>query len=134
MIKKILLIITMMLVIACCGESLINPQNNEDIVGIWVENKHEDEHEHRVFERENKLDNNKYGFIIESDGKFIERKNSGWCGTPPISFANFNGTWQHISDSILNIEVGYWGGITNYKIKIISLDANELRIKTIYEN
>lgn len=56
---------------------------------------------------------------------FIERKNAGWCGTPPIAYADFNGSWAK-NDSLIDITVDYWGGVANYHWKIISIDNNNL--------
>ena len=87
-----------------------------------------------TLERETELDQDKYGLIIEPSGKFTERKNSGWCGTPPITYANFDGNWEYSIDSLLNIEVEYWGGMTNYKMEILSIKDDELVVKFIYNN
>lgn len=59
-----------------------------------------------------------YGFSIAADHKFFERKNAGWCGTPPISFTNYEGNWL-LQDSILKIESRYWGGKVLYQWRII---------------
>lgn len=62
--------------------------------------------------------------------KFIERKNSGWCGTPPVSYSDFEGNWS-INDSLLNVSVAYWGGLADYQWKIISLDDKRLTIVVV---
>ncbi len=33
------------------------------------------------------------GICFKSGNEFVERKNAGWCGTPPVSYANYDGTW-----------------------------------------
>lgn len=74
------------------------------------------------------------GIYFNSGNEFVERKNAGWCGTPPVSYANYDGSWTR-SDSILNITVGYWGGTVDYEWKIISLSNNRLtlyRVKDTY--
>jgi len=83
-------------------------------------------------DRSEQLDPFKYGFTINDDGTFIERKNAGWCGTPPISYDNFEGTWEAVSDSLLEITVGYWGGTMTYQIRIVSLDGDNLAIRYLY--
>jgi hypothetical protein len=103
---------------------------NADIVGTWVEESREDLV--TLMEREESLDPEKYGFIIRGNGEFIERKNAGWCATPPISYDNFEGTWEALSDSLLEITVGYWGGTMTYQIRILSLDEQSLRIRYLY--
>ena len=80
------------------------------------------------------LDSTQYGFIIGKDGSFIERKNAGWCGTPPITYKNFEGTWEAVSDSLLEITVGYWGGTINYQMRIVNVDNEMLRIRYLFSN
>jgi len=67
-----------------------------------------------------------YGFTIYEDGRFVEHKNSGWCGTPPISYADFEGSWTQLTDSILRINVDFWGGEEIYELKIIDVSENTL--------
>jgi len=101
--------------------------NSSELTGTWVLQDESDGTS--ILKRAKKLDNDKYGFIIKGNGTFLERKNSGWCGTPPISYANFEGTWIQESDSVLKIETGFWGGVTKYQIEIVSLFKNVLTIK-----
>ena len=103
---------------------------NAGIVGTWVEESREELV--TIMERAESLDPDKYGFIIRENGVFIERKNAGWCATPPISYENFEGTWEALSDSLLEITVGYWGGTMTYQMRILSLDGQSLRIRYLY--
>jgi len=68
-----------------------------------------------------------YGFTFNADQTFIERKNAGWCGTPPVYHSDFEGTWIR-EDSMIYINVGYWGGTVDYEWKIVSLDEERLEI------
>ena len=45
-----------------------------------------------VFKRVKSLPENKYGIEFKSDHKVFERKNEGWCATPPVSFTDVEGT------------------------------------------
>ncbi len=65
-------------------------------------------------------------------GNFCGKENSGWCGTPPISCSDFEGTWTK-ADSLLNIDVAFWGGMVDYQWKIISVDNDELTIYRMSE-
>ena len=129
-INILLILISIILIVSCsiCTE----PKSASDIYSVWVDYK-DDYANPRVLTLSNKLDENKYGFIIESDGTFIERKNAGWCGTPPIYYENFNGSWKYISDDVLEITVDFWGGIDTFKIEIVSIDEYELKINYIYD-
>jgi hypothetical protein len=103
---------------------------NAVIVGTWVEEGSEEDV--TLFERSLSLDSAKYGFIIREDGTFLERKNAGWCDTSPIAFDNFDGTWEALSDSLLEITVGYWGGTISYQMRIVFLNQEELGIRYLY--
>lgn len=71
------------------------------------------------------LDESEYGFSFKEGSVFVERKNAGWCGTPPINYEEFTGTWSQ-TDSLLEINVGYWGGREMYQWTIISVDKDRL--------
>jgi len=67
------------------------------------------------------------GYKFNSDGTLIQRKNSGWCGTPPISYFDYPGDWTVLNDTLIGIQVGYWGGIETYNMDIESVDSEFLR-------
>jgi hypothetical protein len=139
---KKLIILVLLLAAISCEEALDEIESlgsNAAIVGTWVD-KQELELDFTAeaydgsmrLTRAAGLDSTRYGFIIRKDGTFTERKNAGWCGTPPITYANFEGTWEALSDSLLDITVGYWGGTMTYQMRIISLDEESLRIRILY--
>jgi len=99
-------------------------------VGTWVENEYRGDT--LFLQRNGAFDKEKYGFTISDDGTFIEHKNAGWCGTPPITYDSFDGTWEAVSDSLIDITVAFWGGMMTYQIRIVSLDAEELAIRYLY--
>ncbi len=132
---KKLVILLLTLVMVACEKELVDTEalgENAGIIGTWVEDGYEDDL--TLLNRANKLDPSKYGFTMEDNGSFIERKNAGWCGTPPITYDNFEGTWEALSDSLIEITVGYWGGTLTYQMRIVSLDAEDLRIRYLYSN
>ena len=102
-----------------------------DIVGTWVENGYVEDL--TVLERADVFDADKYGFTLNPDGTFREHKNAGWCATPPITYENYKGEWQALSDSIIEITVGFWGGTMSYLMHIVSLDADTLKIRFEFE-
>lgn len=79
------------------------------------------------------MEEGQYCFGFKENGEFTERKNAGWCGTPPISYADFDGNWT-INDSIVEINVEYWGGMAYYKWKIISLHEQQMSLIQIEIN
>lgn len=124
--RVFLLSIACLLILAACDKA--EPFNNiEDkvLIGNWTHFGYEDSI--TIMSKSTKLPDNNYGFSFSSDGKFIERKNSGFCGTPPISYANYEGNWTSISDEFIDIVVDYWGGEISYKLEIMSIDETTLK-------
>lgn len=116
-----------------CEADLLNMEalgDNAGIVGTWVEDEYLGDT--LFLDRSSSFDKGKYGFTIHEDGTFTEHKNAGWCGTPPITYDSFDGTWEVVTDSLLDITVAYWGGMMTYQIRIVSLTADELAIRYLY--
>ena len=129
---KIIIIILILSVYSCNKNKI---ENYDNIIGSWIEKSITDDTMIR-YKRVNELKDNEYGFSFNLKGQFIERKNTinpVWCVNSPVSYENYVGTWER-ADSIINIEVAYWGGLVDYKWKIVFLDNNKLQIvKLKYE-
>lgn len=105
-----------------------SPQETDLLVGSWVPSL--TTYSIVRYKRSSGLIEQEYGFTFHSDYSFTERKNSGWCGTPPIHYADFEGYWNR-DGSTIDITVRYWGGMANYSWELISVDNAYLRIKWI---
>lgn len=70
------------------------------------------------------------GFSFLESGKFVERKIEGWCGTPPVTFVDFDGNWS-LTDSVLTIHVGHTGGYADYRFKIVSATKDRLTVAVL---
>ena len=116
---------------SCNQLTSINDNISFSLYGTWV--RAESNENVTILNGSDELNEHEYGFIIYANGEFVERKNSGWCATPPISYANFNGKWKAISENLLEITVGYWGGTTSYLMEIVSLYNNQLKIIYHYD-
>jgi len=130
--KQLAFLIVVLLLVSC-EENLLEMDalgSNASIVGTWVEDEYKGDT--LILQRNGAFDKEKYGFTLNEDGTFVEHKNAGWCGTPPITYDSFDGTWEAVSDSLLDITVAYWGGMMTYQIRIVSLDAVELAIRYLY--
>ena len=128
--KKLILFLFPVLLFSCEKEPKLLIQNSDELMGSWTNQVINDTI--IEFTKADSLKNNDYGFEFKPDQAFIERKNAGWCGTPPIAYADFEGTWQR-QDSILIIIVEYWGGTADYKWEISSVDENRLKIYKVSE-
>jgi hypothetical protein len=121
--------------VASCSQPTDSDADNympNNLYGTWVKAGYEENI--TILRKSGELDDNQYGFIIRRDGKLTERKNSGYCGTPPITYANYEGEWKKLSDSLLEIAVGYWGGTTSYRMEIVSISYDELKISYHYDD
>lgn len=128
---KTLLPFFILIVLAIAASCSLNEETDykdDPLVGSWIQQEYADST--FVMKRAAGLKDNDYGFTMEANHQFIERKNAGWCGTPPISYADFEGTWTY-EDSILQIEVEYWGGMASYTWKVLWVDQDELIIYPI---
>lgn len=116
--------------ICSCSKENTPVENIEtpDIVGSWVKPSHNGDT--IIYQKASALLHNQHGYLFQKEGKMVIRSNSGWCATPPITFSDYEGSWES-SDSVLTINGTYWGGNMLEKWKIISLDNKNLKIKPI---
>jgi hypothetical protein len=78
-----------------------------------------------TFTRVKSLQNEDYGISFKENGNFIEHT-SGWCGTPPLTFFNIEGTYQ-LENTLIRISTQSYP--TTYAWRILSLTATELVVK-----
>jgi hypothetical protein len=76
-------------IIACEKNNENEAAINDQLIGSWFNPQYNDSIV--TFERSEGSIDNEYGFTFNEDNTFIESKNVGWCGTPPISYADFDG-------------------------------------------
>jgi hypothetical protein len=124
-----------------CEKDQIEVENlgeNAGIVGTWVEEVDislppANDGITRL-KRAEEFNPDLYGFTFHKDGSFTERKNSGWCGTPPIAYDNFEGSWNPLNDTLIDITVAYWGGTLTYQMWIVSLEGDHLGIRYLFSD
>jgi len=127
--KTIALAILFSFALVSC-QKLVEPLKtwNSDLTGNWINPQYTDTL--IAYTRAEKLIENELGISFKSDYTLIERKINGWCGTPPITTADYEGTWSR-NDSIVNITAGYWGGAVDITWKIIALNDRKLAILVV---
>jgi hypothetical protein len=122
--KSIVFIFLLCLALFSCRKDDIVLQSSEiNLKGTWVDPEYSDTLV--TYTKADNLIENHYGFTFKEGNVLVYRQNSGFCGTPPIVTADYEGTWTQ-SDSVVDISVGYWGGISKYTWKIISVDNQYL--------
>lgn len=136
--KKLLPVITLFLLFLSCTDdsvvpNLTNLDGQENLIGVWEYDSYEqltDSTYAEVYRKVNKIASDIAGITFKNNGVFLSKENAGWCGTPPISYAEYDGTFKVGSKNILDIETKYWGGKASYKIEVIELTSNRLIVKT----
>lgn len=106
------------------------------LIGIW-QYRSEEENKIKLIQL-NQWDNSSGGMQFLQNGKLIVRQNSGWCGTPPISYTNYAGTWKKNGDTTIELIYPFWGGtvVEQWKIQEISdsvLVYTQIHSETIRE-
>jgi len=124
MLKKLTIAILVTIAFVSC-QKLADPidTGNPELTASWIDPQYVDTLV--TYTRAENLVENQYGIKFETNSKLILRQNSGWCGTPPITTADYAGTWTW-NDSIVKITTAYWGGTVDLTWKIITLNHREL--------
>ena len=128
----------LLFIIICCACFAFDLRDNQAaplplLEDCWVLESYEVET--TVYSRQNSFDKDKPGICFLKGGKLLKRQNSGWCGTPPITYTNNEGTWELSGDSTIRIRYKFWGGTAEEEWQITSLDDKRLNIKSLsYKN
>ncbi|WP_405610135.1 hypothetical protein [Polaribacter sp. Asnod1-A03] len=120
--KNILLILFTTMFFSC-EENQITIDKDNLLLGNWVKPVYNEEV--TTFKRGESLPNEGYGISFNQQNIYTERT-SGWCGTPPLSYFNTEGTFQ-LENEIINISKQSFP--TNFAWRIVSLTETELVLK-----
>lgn len=134
MYKNILVLAIISILVYSCSDSITDlPKSGtlNQLEGYWVNGQYVDSIV--TYTKAEALPNDQYSFGFEARGKFVENANSGWCGTPPVIYSQYEGKWS-VQDSVISITVPYWGGLTHLKWKITALDDNHLSYYVLESN
>jgi len=129
--KKTIALISLIFILGGCSKDNIQVDPDNLLIGVWNYSEYVDNS--TIYTRSNEfVDGPCYKF--NTDGTLTERKNSGFCGTPPISYSDFSGSWTISNDTLINVTVGYWGGTMRYKLDIELLNSESLKAILIPED
>jgi hypothetical protein len=127
--KKLLpLLAICSLLFSCVEQETLDLESGEFPLGTWTNIQYEESG--FTMERMNNLPENTYGFVFQKNGKLIHRANSGFCGTPPITTADFNGIWK-VKGDIIEVEVEFWGGKYRQEWKVTQLSGITVRVELV---
>lgn len=122
------------LVLLTLGLTLFSCKKDKSVLmesglnGAWINPVYNDSL--IVFNRSESVPKNNYAIIFFKNNNLIERKNGSWCGTPPIVYEDFKGTYTE-RDGIVRMVVPFWGGMMETKWKIEMLDDKYLKVKVL---
>ena len=128
---KLIIILLSLLSFLSCTKDKITFGTEALLEGIWVSSGWEENT--LILEKKSALQSDRPGYIFYEDGKLVERKNAGWCGTPPVTYDNFSGEWSCKSSSLIDINVAFWGGKTRYSLEIVAITSNKLKVRQVME-
>lgn len=124
----LLLILVTLALFSCKKDDNKVVKENDSLIGNWIKPEYNDTLV--TYTRAGNLLNNEIGYSFNTGNTCIVRQNSGFCGTPPITTADYEGTWSS-NDSLVNISSRYWGGKMECIWKIISINDEKLVVATV---
>ncbi|MFD2566873.1 hypothetical protein [Pseudotenacibaculum haliotis] len=123
--KKLYFLFLMGLFVACQQNNAPTIDPNNLLVGVWGNATYDNER--LTFERISSLPSDQYAVAFYADFTFIQRT-SGWCGTPPLTYSNEEGTWSS-QDELVSVNSGGYPG--NFQWSIELLDNTTLIVKRV---
>lgn len=117
------------LLLTSCKKDEQPKASDTSYIGYWANPVYTDTSV--TYTRSAALPKDSYGFQIADNNKFVEHKNIGSCGTPPIVYGIYEGSWTKVDDT-LKITVGFWGGVTTYNWLIVKANEDQLVIREHY--
>lgn len=121
--KKLSLVFLTTIICACESNQQISIDENNLLIGNWATPVYDNET--TTFTRATDLPDEGYGITFKQNGDLIERT-SGFCGTPPLTFFNVNGTFSLENDLISISKESY---PAFYGLKILELTEEKLVVK-----
>jgi hypothetical protein len=124
-----LLVIPLLALLLCTSCLSTEPEIPDPAyAGAWVYENSDPETNIRTYARRDTLDGDNSGYSFEPDGLLLFRT-SGWCGTPPLSFYNLEGSWVEIGETELRITHLSAQEQRDFRLEILAISATEMRCR-----
>ncbi len=128
-IRQSLLVLLIVTSIGCdTADDSIQINDSDKLVGHWINPVYTDSE--LKLQRGKSLKNDAYGLSFLRESNCIERS-SGWCGTPPLIFADFQGSYKRKDALIIITMDNGMNGLEDIHWKIKILDDQYLVIERI---
>ncbi|MCB1151200.1 lipocalin family protein [bacterium] len=127
--RRVLLLASFALLccLACSDSGPADPSVPE-LVGAWLPASDGWDDGVQTYQRAGSLSGQTPGIEFRRDGTAAERT-AGWCGTPPLSYVNVEGTWSVESDAVVltDIDLGWMSPVSRWEI--VELTDTQLRVR-----
>jgi hypothetical protein len=123
-ILKTVLFLLLVTTIGCSQNEPIPINESNKLIGHWINPTYNSNGSELQLTRASSLKEGEYGLSFLEETQCVERS-SGWCGTPPLSFMDFKGSWTR-TDSVLIMTIDNGLGMQNIKWLIKTLDDKTL--------
>ena len=121
------LVLGLLLILIACDSPIRDElEQRSDVYGTWVYDGYSTDLDCSVYFRDQEFATGQPGVSFKDLGLFVEKTNSGWCGTPPISYHEYEGSWNFEGESFIEIRSKYWGGDKECVLEILSLTPDSL--------
>ncbi len=123
-------LVCMLVALCCVSCSSSDPASPSDPAysGAWGLESIDSESGTRVYSKLDSLSGDQDGYMFDSGGSLMVR-NAGWCGTPPLAFSNFEGSWVEEADDILFLTYPHWDEMRDFRLVILSLNDAEMHCR-----
>ena len=104
-------------------------ERDSDILGVWINADYMDGS--TTYLKHEDFEAGEPGVKLLKNGTLVKRQNSGFCGTSPISYKNYEGTWSRTSESTITIRYDFWGGSAEEDSLIVNVAKDSLTTKLL---
>ena len=125
--KAFLCLLAVFFCVSCSSSDPASPQAPA-FSGAWGLDSIGPESDIRVYSKLDALAGDQVGYMFGSGGTLMVRS-AGWCGTPPLSYSNFEGTWIEEQRNNLVLTYSQWDGMHEFRLVILSLSEDEMRCR-----
>jgi hypothetical protein len=123
--KKILFhLFLLSFLLSSCSKNEIAIDKDNLLIGVW--NFSHSDIDVQVYERAGDFIQTR-GYRFNPDGTVVERNIAGFCGTPPVSYSDYPGTWTILKDNLVQMNITSFDGSRSYRLEIQSVTADSLR-------
>ena len=100
-ILKTILVFVLVSTMGCTQNETIPIDESNKLIGHWINPVYKETNIQLT--RASSLKSDAYGMSFLAESQCVERS-SGWCGTPPLTFSDFEGSWTR-TDSVLIVTI-----------------------------